>query len=186
MKMLFIDCETLGTNENEHPIVEVSFAYMDVKGIEKKKILMKPNKDSFEERALEIMGLSIEDLYNRTNTSNEEAFSEFISYLDSKVSKFDKKDKITVFAYNENFDNRFLRTWFLENGNNFFGSYFWNPWIDVMSLAANKLLLKRAQLPNFKLSTVCEFMGIEVKKENLHGALYDVQLCMSLYEKISS
>lgn len=99
------------------------------------------------------------------------------------VDKFNKKDKFFLVGYNNaSFDNQFLRGFFLQNGDNYFGSWFWSNSIDVMVLASNKLVERRAEMENFKLSTVAKFLGIQVSEDNLHDAFYDIYLTKAIFD----
>lgn len=80
------------------------------------------------------------------------------------------------------FDNQFLRGFFLQNGDNYFGSWFWSNSIDVMVLASAYLADRRAEMENFKLSTVAKFLGVSVSDDSLHNALYDIELTRAVYD----
>jgi DNA polymerase III epsilon subunit-like protein len=58
----------------------------------------------------------------------------------------------------------------------------WTPSIDVMQIAAHKLMDKRGELllPNFKLQTVCKEFGIE--DTQWHDALADIKATIKLYK----
>lgn len=103
-----------------------------------------------------------------------------LKFLDSIVDKYDKNDKIYFIAYNAKFDSDFIRQLFIQNGNNYYGSYFFNPVIDVMQIAAFKLMNKKKP-ENFKLSTVCKHFGLRINESKLHNALYDITLTKDLY-----
>ena len=84
---------------------------------------------------------------------------------------------------NASFDNQFLRAWFTQCGDNYFGSWFWYPPIDVMALAGIRLMHVRHELKDFKLGTVCEYFGIKPQGE-LHDAYVDIDLTEKLYRKL--
>lgn len=99
------------------------------------------------------------------------------------VDKFNKKDKFFLVGYNNAaFDNQFLRGFFLQNGDTYFGSWFWANSIDVMVLASAYLMNRRTEMENFKLSTVAKFLGVSVSDESLHNALYDIRLTRAIYD----
>lgn len=98
------------------------------------------------------------------------------------MSKYNKTDKFFLVGYNNaSFDNQFLRGFFLQNGDNYFGSWFWSNSVDVMVLASQYLLAERPLMPNFKLSTVAAQLGVVVSEDKLHDALYDVDLTRDAY-----
>lgn len=99
------------------------------------------------------------------------------------VDKFNKKDKFFLVGYNNAaFDNQFLRGFFLQNGDVYFGSWFWANSIDVMVLASAYLAERRPEMENFKLSTVAKFLGVSVSDDSLHNALYDIELTRAVYD----
>ena len=79
------------------------------------------------------------------------------------------------------FAQAFLWGFFLQNGDNYFGSWFWSNSVDVMVLASQYLLAERPLMPNFKLSTVAAQLGVSVSEDKLHDALYDVDLTRDAY-----
>src|SRR3712207_9107105 len=90
-----------------------------------------------------------------------EVYAQFVAMLGKHVDKFNKKDKFFLVGYNNAaFDNQFLRGFFLQNGDNYFGSWFWANTIDVMVLATAYLAERRPEMENFKLSTVAKFLGV--------------------------
>jgi DNA polymerase-3 subunit epsilon len=154
MKQIFIDLETTGLNPKQDKIKQLAYIYR-VNG----KIIKKGN-------------------------FKNNIYKSFINDLDQFVNKYNKKDKIYLIAYNAKFDSEFLRQLFLNNGNEFFGSYFYNPEICVMNLAAYKLMQKKRHPENFKLSTLCKYFKIKVSEDNLHDALYDITLTKDLFNKL--
>jgi DNA polymerase III subunit epsilon len=114
----------------------------------------------------------------------KDIYKALLKFLDSIINKYDKEDKAYFIAYNATFDTNFIRELFLKNGNVFYGSYFRNPSICVMQMAAAHFKGKKDRPENFKLSTVCKFMGIRVIESELHGALYDISITKDLYNKL--
>ena len=157
MKELFIDVETTGTAPTTSTIREIGFIYR-----KNKKVI----------KTVEIKG------------PEPHCYTEFLKHLDGIVNKYDVTDKLYFLAYNAKFDNDFVREMFKRNNNNFFGSYFHNPYICVMQLAAFKFMRKNKFPENFKLSTVCKYFKIDIVENNLHGAKYDVKILKDLYNKL--
>jgi len=56
----------------------------------------------------------------------------------------------------------------------------------VMGLAAQHLKNVRATMPNFKLATVAEKLGIEIDVESIHDALYDIKLAKQIYYHVTN
>lgn len=157
MKILFIDIETTGLNSEVDRITELS-AIVRVDG-------------------------RIKARYTKKNITQYEFYRTFVQFLDNHVDKFDKQDKFLFAGYNSGFDMDFIRTLFKRNNNDFYGSYFWNPYYDIMQVALHKLRNKRHRLENFKLSTVARFLGIPVRESQLHNAEYDCTLAKDVYNK---
>ena len=116
----------------------------------------------------------------------QQVYQEFVSMLGKYVDKFNKKDKFFLVGYNNAaFDNQFLRGFFLQNGDVYFGSWFWANSIDVMVLASAYLATRRPDMENFKLSTVARTLGVDVQSESLHDAMYDIGLTKAVFDIIT-
>jgi len=115
---------------------------------------------------------------------NKVIYGLFTNDLNKFVDRYNKEDKLYFIAYNAPFDNNFIREMFLQNGDKFFGSYFYSPHLCIMNLAAFRYQRKGKRPENFKLATVCKDMGIEVNEDKLHDASYDIQLSKELYNKL--
>lgn len=113
-------------------------------------------------------------------------YSKFHKWLSQYVNRYDTKDKIFLVGYNNAaFDNQFLRKWFELCEDKFFGSFFWGNGLDVMVQATEYLAERRVRMPNFKLNTVAQTVGIEVNQDELHDALYDVLLTRQIYNIVT-
>lgn len=143
---------------------------------------VQPNpKAEIVQEALDVAGVTKEQILAYPPMG--EVYKQFTALLDKYVSKYDKKDKFFLAGYNNaSFDNQFLRAWFLQNGDKYFGSYFWSNSIDVMVMATPFLAAYRPMMENFKQGTVAKALGIEVDDEKLHDALYDIKICRSIYD----
>lgn len=115
---------------------------------------------------------------------NNNIYNNLLSFLDKVIDRYDKEDKSYFIAYNSRFDEDFIRQLFLKNDNKFYGSYFYYPSIDVMQMAAFKLMRKNIRPENFKLGTMCKHFNINVDETKLHNALYDIQRTKELYNKL--
>jgi DNA polymerase-3 subunit epsilon len=186
MKLLFYDIETTGVRFWKNGIHQLSGAIV-IDGEIKKTFdfRVRPNEKAIiEQEALNVAGVSKEQIlaYPPMN----EIYAKFVKMLGDYVDKFDRNDKFYLAGYNNApFDNQFLRAWFVQNGDQYFGSWFWSNSIDVMVLATQYLLERRASMENFKLSTVAKECGVDVEAESLHDALYDITLTMKVYEKVT-
>ena len=182
MKLLFFDLETTGTNPARHGIHQIS-GMIEIDGVERERFDFKvrPNpKAEVLDEALAVGGVTREQI--EAYPPMEEVYRDFVGMLSRYVNKFNKADKFFLVGYNNAaFDNQFLRGFFLQNGDNYFGSWFWSNSIDVMVLASQYLMGERHLMTNFKLSTVAAQLGVVVSEDKLHDALYDIYLTREAY-----
>ena len=186
MKVVFFDLETTGTLVNKHGIHQLSGEIVvDGETKETFDFRVQPNpKAEVLQEALDVAGVTKEQIMAYPPMG--EIYSKFTAMLDKYVSKYDKKDKFFLAGYNNaSFDNQFLRAWFLQNGDKYFGSYFWSNSIDIMVMATPYLATKRAEMENFKQGTVAKTLGIQVDDSKLHDALYDIEICRAIYDIVS-
>lgn len=181
MKLLFF--ETTGTNPGRNGIHQISGSIViDGKHIQDFDFHVQPNpKAVIEDAALQVAGVTREQVL--AYPPMQQVYQEFVAMLGKYVDKYDKKDKFFLVGYNNAaFDNQFLRGFFLQNGDQYFGSWFWSNSIDVMVLASAYLADRRADMENFKLPTVAKFLGVSVSDDSLHNALYDIELTRAIYD----
>lgn len=186
MKVVFFDLETTGTLVNKHGIHQISGEII-IDGVVKEKFDFKvqPNpKALIEQEALDVAGVTKEQILAYPPMEN--VYNQFVDLLSKYVDRYNKQDKFFMAGYNNaSFDNHFLRAWFIQNGDKYFGSWFWSNSIDVMVLATAYLLEKRPQMENFKQGTVAKALGISVDDTKLHDAMYDIEVCKAIYDIVS-
>lgn len=186
MKQIFYDLETTGTKHWRNSIHQLSgMVVIDGEVKETFDYHVQPNpKADIEEEALAVAGVTKEQVMAYPPMWG--VWHEFTTMLGKYVDKYDRTDKFFLCGYNNApFDNQFLRAWFVQCGDNYFGSWFWSSAIDVMVLAAQALMEQRPQMKDFKLHTVAEQLGIEVDSEKLHDGLYDIQLTHEVYKRLT-
>ena len=187
MKLFFFDLETTGILPGRHGIHQISGEIViDGEVKEDFNFHVRPNpKAQIDPEALKVAGVTKEQIM--AYPPMKEIYGQLIQLLGKYVDKYNKNDKFFLIGYNNaSFDNNFLRGFFLQNGDHYFGSWFWSNCIDVMVLASQYLGEKRSEMENFKLSTVAQFMGINVEAEELHSADYDIALTKAIYDKVTS
>ena len=186
MKLVFFDLETTGTNPGKHGIHQIS-GQIVIDGVVKESFdfHVQPNpKALIEEEALKVGGVTREQIL--AYPPMQQVYHEFVAMLGKYVDKFNKKDKFFLVGYNNAaFDNQFLRGFFLQNGDVYFGSWFWSNSIDVMVLASAYLATRRPEMENFKLSTVAKTLGIVVNDDSLHDAMYDIELTKAVFDIVT-
>jgi len=185
MKQVFFDLETTGTNPAKHGIHQISGEIV-IDGVTKETFdfRVRPNpKAEIMQDALDVGGVTKEQILAYPPMLG--IYRKFIALLQKYVDKYNKTDKFFLVGYNNAaFDNQFLRGFFLQNNDQYFGSWFWANSIDVMVLASSKLADRRAEMENFKLSTVAKFIGIKIEEEKLHDAMYDIYLTREVYKLV--
>lgn len=186
MKLLFFDLETTGVRYWKNGVHQISGAAMidgDIKEFFDYKV--QPNPQAIiEDAALEVSGVTREIIAGYPKM--EIVHTDITNMLSQYVNRYDKKDKFHLVGYNNSgFDDPFLRAFFVQSGDPYFGSWFWPDSIDVMVLASHFLMNVRAEMLNFKQSTVAKWLGIEVDEDKLHDASYDIELCIRIYQTIT-
>ncbi len=186
MKLVFFDLETTGTNPGKHGIHQIS-GQIVIDGVIKETFdfHVQPNpRAMIEDEALKVGGVTREQIL--AYPPMQQVYQEFVAMLGKYVDKFNKKDKFFLVGYNNAaFDNQFLRGFFLQNGDVYFGSWFWANSIDVMVLASAYLATRRPEMENFKLSTVAKTLGIVVNDDSLHDAMYDIELTKAVFDIVT-
>lgn len=186
-KNFYYDTETTGVKYWKNGIHQISGA-IEIDGDIKEyfDFKVKPyHLAVIEDEALAIANITKEDLNSYMDM--KDCYSELTKLLSKYVNKFDKTDKFHLVGYNNaSFDNNFFRAFFVQNNDNYFGSWFWSDTHDTMVLASYYLRDKRKEMINFKQSTVALELGIEVDERKLHDAEYDVNLMIQIYKKVTS
>lgn len=186
-KLFFYDLETTGINPGRHGIHQISGEIViDGKSVETFDFKVQPNpKAQIEDAALAVGGVTREQIMAYPPMG--QVYTQLVTMLAKYVNKYDKTDKFHLVGYNNRgFDDNFFRGFFLQNGDNYFGSWFWADSIDVLVLASTFLADRRADLPNFKLATVADFLGIDTTAGKLHDASFDIYVTKAVFDFIMS
>lgn len=189
MKLIFIDLETTGTNFWQHGIHQLS-GCIEINGevVEAFDWKVQPNPAAkIDPAALAVAGITVEDLGDLLRyPPMGEVYKDFTKMLGKHISKFDKKDKGWFVGFNSaSFDMPFLRAWFKQNGDEYFGSWFYSVSIDCIVLAAQQLMAERREMEDFKLHTVAKKLGISVDQNRLHDAAYDIEITRRIYQIVT-
>ena len=184
-KILWVDTETTGLSAKDNGLTEVA-CIVEIDGVIKDKLLVKINPFTYsknvavEDEALKLTNKSTDIL--KTYGDSLDEFSSFIQLLDKYIDKFDKNDKFQVAGYNVSFDIEFIRAWFKDNNNSYYGSYFTYKDIDVFAMVKHFKLLKLiGATDNDQLKTICEFFAIPLQA---HNALDDIVATKELYKQL--
>lgn len=178
MKNCYLDVETTGLHAKKNHIWQIA-AIMDIDGKEVDRINLKMQPHSLEgvtdqDYALKMNGLTVEQL--KAFIPSYQQFGIFLNWLNRHVDQYDKNDKLQFFAYNAQFDYKFVDAWFKWNNNQWFGSYFDRRVMDVMIIAKNHFRFQDGKPRNYKLETVGRFFGLIGPDADLHDAMYDIEL----------
>lgn len=184
MKLIFLDIETTGIPCPASGLIQLSGA-IEIGGEFKEQFnfLMRPFPDDVvSDEALTVNGATRTELAGYDDPRLD--FEQFVGLLGKYVDRYDRSDKFHLVAYNARFDAEHLRAWFEKCGDRFFGSWFFHPSIDVMSVAAVVLIRHRADISDYRLVTLAEVMGLDVDRDAVHDALYDAELTRQLFHRL--
>ena len=187
VKKLFYDLETTGVDERQNGIHQISGCLeIDGEVVEYFNFKVAPNlKAKIVDEALAVGGVTLEQIKEYPEMGL--IFRKFKALLKNHCDPYNPKDKIYLVGYNNaSFDDKFLRAWFLQNNDNYFGSWFYAGALDVMVLAAQYLTPRRAEMVNFKLMTVAKELGLIVDETRLHEAAYDIELTRAVYRIVTN
>ncbi|MEO7535858.1 MAG: 3'-5' exonuclease [Ferruginibacter sp.] len=187
MKIFYLDLETTGVKFWKNGIWQIAGA-IEIDGEVKEAFDFKVqpyHAAMIEPEALAIGGITSEDLKDFADF--RDVYEQITSMLSRYVDKFNKKDKFYIVGYNNaSFDNSFFRAFFVQNDDQYFGSWFWSCPIDAMVLAGQYLLNDRPGMIDFKLKTVAAKLGLQVDETRLHDAGYDIELTRSIYKIVTA
>lgn len=186
MKIIYQDIETGGLNPESSSLLQLS-GLIEINDVIEEAfnffISPHPHDDPLEDEALEIHGLDPKLTPEKFENYNL-AFNKYISILDKYINKYDRDDKFYFIGYNSNhFDSPFIRNFFFKNGNNYYGSYFFTPTIDMFILMGYAAIGQRSLFEDFKLITVAKSLGLKIDETKLHDALYDCYVTRDLFLK---
>lgn len=198
-KLLFLDTETTGLDEKDsdgftlvahelHSVIELAVIVdIDGKMVDKACFYACPREnDNVDIKALNINGRTEEEI--KAFPPQIEMYKGLLQVLGKWVDPMDKEDKFQFVAFNSKFDENFIRQLFTDHNDKYYGSWFWNPTIDVLQLAAIVLMETGARylMPNMKLATIARHLGIEPKEGSFHSALYDTRITRQIFYKLTS
>ena len=180
-KILWADTETGGFSPEKNPILELAaIVEIDDKVVDEFSIQFHPlSGQTIHPKALEVNGKTEEEISQYP--PHEISMMCFKKRLDKYVNKFNTEDKFIMAGYNVGFDANFIRNAFLNNNDNYYGSYFFSCNLDVYSEIAKIISMSELRLPNYKLGTVCNAFGIEI---DAHNAKSDIQATRELYYRL--
>lgn len=189
-KVIFVDLETTGLNPKKNSIHQIGMVGMELLNGRPRKELFVQNilcqpvaGKEIESKALQVSNVLPEEL--KTRITARDAYIQVKNILKTYVNPFDKMDKFHWIGYNAGFDYDFMRQWFVDHDDKFMGSFFWFPYVDVMSLVGFDMLKNggRQTMTNMKLETVCKAYKVEFDGQ-AHDALADIRATKELFFKL--
>lgn len=185
MKFLFYNVKTTGLDPMRHGIHRICGEVV-VDGISQESfdLPVQPNPSAeIDEAALSITGVSREEVLSYPPLSH--VFSQFVGILNKYVDRFNPTDKFFLVGFNnKTFDDNFLREFFLQNNDRFFGSYFWSNSFDMMSVATPPLASVRHTMRDFRLPSVASACGVDVSAEEYKGDMGNVRLTKAVFDTL--
>ena len=182
-KILWIDCETTGTEPKVNDIWQLAYLIeIDGEIVDGENMYIRPyNVKNIEEKALEIGGTTIDKLLDIKLTVSQ-AVPKIKKTWAKYIDKFNRDDKFVIAGYWVHFDADFLRQMFHKAGDKYgIGSWCFSPLLDVSTFVGIAVAMKGFRFPNYKLETVCDRLGIPLEA---HDALSDIHATRTLYQAL--
>lgn len=183
-KKIYIDLETTGLDPVKNGIIQIAGIIDIGEGVPPVEFdfQVRPFRDDIiEDRAMHANGKTAFEVMAYPVAAG--VHKQIVQMLSAYVDRFKKEDKFLIYGYNANFDAAMLRGWFEKCGDKYFGSFFYYPPIDILSVAGWILADELHTLPDFKLATVARHLECEVP-ENMHDALADIKVTKDVEEAL--
>jgi DNA polymerase-3 subunit epsilon len=181
-KILYYDVETTGLDKNKNDIVQLAYL-IEVDGevkLEKSYYVKPMHPENIDPKALEIIGRTKEAIMLE-GIKPRDVYIEFVADLGKFCNKFDSTDKFYPAGYNVGFDLDFLNEFFQRNNDPYLGSWINYKILDPLAIFRLMDYKGDISLPNYKLSTVCRHLGINLKA---HDALSDIKATREVVQHI--
>ena len=188
MRTFFFDVETTGVDLENSAIIQIA-GILDIDGKveDTLEILVRPHEGALiDDKALEVNKTTRDDLKNNPNRIDpKEAYLQVLKFCRFPLRVF-AEHRIHAAGYNAHaFDMPLLVNMGKRAGDAFSYCKFHWPVIDVAVLAADRLRKTRGTLPNFKLMTVAEALGVATSG-TAHDAVFDIKVTRDLYYKLQN
>jgi len=184
IKLCFIDLETTGVIPHKNGVIQIAgsvdFLADKMEEQETFNFSVRPfPNDVIDDKALEINKTTREEIekYN----APMDVHSDLVELFSKHCNKYEKTDKMFFVGYNARFDYDFLRKFFEKCGDNYFGSFFFFPPLDVMNIAIWNCINERYLLPNFKLMTIVDHLKLDDVKGEFHDAMKDIMVTKNIF-----
>ena len=182
-KVLYFDTETTGLDPQRNTIIQLSgMIEIDGQVVETFNYKIRPiQSDVIDPEALRVHGITQSEM--DTYPEPSVVLKQFLTLLEKYCNKFDRNDKYYPAGYNVKFDLEMLYAFARKQGEKYLGSFLaWVP-IDGMPLVHYLVTQSDFKLPDYKLKTVCDHFGIEIKA---HDAMSDITATRELLKKLET
>jgi DNA polymerase-3 subunit epsilon len=177
VKIFWFDTETSGLDEKENGIISLAYKVEIDGNIEEEGELFSNCAEKLiEGSALAINGFTLAQMSAFPTASA--MYQELINVFSRYINRYDKNDKLIAGGYNVQFDMRFLRQLWLDNGDKYFGSWFAYGVIDPSQVLRFLEYAKGSANIGGKLVDVAVHYGVDV--ENAHDAMADINMTIAV------
>jgi DNA polymerase III subunit epsilon len=183
MKVFYFDTETSGVNDRENGIIQLAYM-LEIDGtIEKEgELFSNCEGKQITERALEINRYTPDMIKGFPPPSD--MYKKLHALFNKYVNAYDRTDKMIAAGYNADFDLRFLRRLWFDNGDKFFGSFFAFGILDPGPLF--RYLQWKNIIPfedaKMTLTDIATYFAIDTT--DAHDALADIKMTREILLKI--
>lgn len=180
-KIFWFDLETTGLDPKKNRITEIAVIYEDINKNIKEEFHQYIKYESYPKdynKIAEMTGNTPEFLAEN-GVSEDIAYNNLQTFMESKVDKFKPIDKMIPAGYNVRFDIEFLNQLFIRFENIYFFGLISFLYLDVACKFAEAYLKNLIpQLENAKLETFKKYFKLEGKS---HSGIVDIRVTRELY-----
>lgn len=177
MRILFLDTETGGLDEERHSLLTIGLVvWEDNTIIARKELWISKDNYQYDEEAMKINHINLDEL-REYGISELEA----IHSINNFCNEYFNQHPVILAGHNIKFDIAFLKKLYLKYQIPF-ENYFSHKTIDTVSIL--KFLCIQGKIPKEleSMNKMLEYYGIKVKKR--HTALGDAELTAKLFTKL--
>ena len=181
VKICWLDTETTGLSPYKNDIIQLA-GMIDINGVVLEELNFACQPHDFNEvskSACAVHGITLEMMQDFEKPIK--TWNKFCRILDSRVDRYDKRDKLILAGYNVGFDKDFLVSWWKKCEQSYWGSYFEYKVFDVYPLVFMFATHFNWDVPDHKLETICNYLGIEI---NAHDAMADIVATRDVYQRL--
>lgn len=187
-RIVILDCETGGLDENRHSLISIALCKItsDFTVIDKVEYFISLEEYVVTPKAMFINRIDLGDAENWLKP--DVVKKKMLEFLDMPANILEgvenKRGRWRIFGKNPDFDAKFLKVFF---GPKVYDSIFMH-WTECVLKDMYNPLERQGLVPvpaKRSLGDLCEIMGIELDKDKLHGAAYDVEMTLMLAQKLS-